>query len=164
MLGKNFSCFFVESKGVFFFRSQRGIFMLRLGSFFFFKETKEGVVFVFPTKEIFKRFISGLFNNFKVFFYYFKLKVRGLGYRIKRITQRLFRFFMGTTNFFFFHVPKDILVRARRRRMLLISYNKASLNLVFSHLLLLKRLVPYQLRGVFFPKQVILLKPGKKRF
>lgn len=121
-------------------------------------------MFVFPTKEIFKRFISGLFNNFKVFFYYFKLKVRGLGYRIKRITQRLFRFFMGTTNFFFFHVPKDILVRARRRRMLLISYNKASLNLVFSHLLLLKRLVPYQLRGVFFPKQVILLKPGKKRF
>lgn len=28
----------------------------------------------------------------------------------------------------------------------------------------LKKLIPYKLRGFFFPKQFILMKPGKKRF
>lgn len=118
----------------------------------------------FLEKFHFRNFFQQFVSKLQVFFYFFKIKVRGLGYRIKKMTNNLFRFFMGTTNYLFFHVPENILVRARRRRMLLVSVNKEKLNLVFSHLILLKQIIPYKLRGIFYPKQIILLKPGKKSF
>jgi ribosomal protein L6P/L9E len=96
--------------------------------------------------------------------FFFRLKLHGLGYRIKRLANNLFRFFIGTTNFLFFHVPVNVLVKARRRRILFLSPDFFVLRSVFTSLLLLKKLIPYQLRGIFFPKQIILMKPGKKRF
>jgi hypothetical protein len=165
MLLHNFDCFFLEAKSLFFFKTPRGIAILKLSSFFFFKSYFHGFAFCFGNKSAFRNFIHCFFSSYSMnFYFFFKIKVRGLGYRIKKITNDLFRFFLGSTNLFFFHVPKGLLIRVRRRRMLLVSYDYRLLTFVFSHLLLLKKLIPYKLRGVFFPKQVILLKPGKKSF
>jgi hypothetical protein len=164
-LDKSFDCLLLKHKGLFFIKNRRGVFVLRLPSIYFLQQQEEfSFSLRFLQKSSFRSFFQCFSAKLKIYFYYFKIKVRGLGYRIKKLTNNLFRFFLGTTNYFFFHVPEDILVRARRRRMLLVSYNKEKLNLVFSHLLLLKQLIPYKLRGVFYPKQVILLKPGKKSF
>ena len=100
-----------------------------------------------------------------VFFFFFsKYKLKGLGYRVKHITKNLIRFFIGTTNFYYIHMPFSIFVRAKRRRLFLISYNRAELKEVFLHLGFLKKIIPYKLRGFFFPRQFVLMKPGKKRF
>lgn len=76
----------------------------------------------------------------------------------------MIRFFIGTTNYIFLHCPKSILLKNRRRRLLIASSNVQDLRIVFVNILLLKKQIPYRLRGVFFPKQVILMKPGKKTF
>ena len=157
----SFDFFFFEPHCLFFIKYFRGIFVLQLPSFFFFNRVSYS--FCFSSKSGFKSFLNHLFL-FHHLFFFLKLKVRGLGYRIKRLTDNFFRFFLGTTNLFFFHVPKNILIRVRRRRMLLVSCDLSLLHLVFSHLLLLKKIIPYKLRGVFFPKQIILMKPGKKSF
>ena len=96
--------------------------------------------------------------------FFVRLKVRGLGYRIRTVSKNLIRFFLGTTNYLFFHVPKDVLARAKRRRLLLVCNNYSNLRLFYVNLLLLKKLIPYQLRGIFFPRQLIIMKPGKKTF
>jgi hypothetical protein len=62
------------------------------------------------------------------------------------------------------HVPFSILVKAKRRRLFLIGFDRSVLKEVFLHLGFLKKLIPYKLRGFFFPKQFVLMKPGKKRF
>lgn len=157
----SFKFFFFEPRCWFFIKCPRGVYVLQLPSFFFFNRISYS--FCFSSKSSFKSFLNHLFF-FHHLFFFLRLKVRGLGYRIKRITDNFFRFFLGTTNLFFFHAPKTILIRVRRRRMLLVSFDSALLNLVFSHLLLLKKIIPYKLRGVFFPKQIILMKPGKKSF
>lgn len=62
------------------------------------------------------------------------------------------------------HIPFNIFFKAKRRRLLLYSFNYSILKIIFLNLSFLKKLIPYKLRGFFFPKQLILMKPGKKRF
>lgn len=138
--------------------------ILRLPSCYFFRQQMEGFSFLFYSSSYFNFFFHGLRRQLHLFFYFLKLKVRGLGYRIRKLASSLLQFFIGTTNFLFFHVPDGLLALPRRRRLFLLALDRSILHLVFSHLLLLKQLIPYKLRGLFFPKQVILLKPGKKSF
>jgi len=44
------------------------------------------------------------------------------------------------------------------------SFNKSVLKIVSLKIVALKKLIPYRLRGFFFPRQFVLMKPGKKRF
>ena len=111
-------------------------------------------------------FIAHLISLYnKLFFIFFlKLKVRGLGYRIKKITSNLFRFFIGTTNYYYLHIPFSFYIKARRRRMIAFSNDKKLLSDIFMGIVALKKLIPYKLRGFFLPRQIVLMKPGKKRF
>ena len=159
-----FNYILVPNKSLFFFKGMRGVMVIKMPSFYFFKETSVALHLVFAEKRFYAYFMHFFYSRYAGAFFYFKLKLRGLGYRIKAIAINFFRFFIGTTNLYFFHAPSDVLVRVRRRRMLLVSMDLGKLNLLIAHLLLLKKLIPYGLRGLFFPKQIILLKPGKKKF
>lgn len=165
-LGSSFDCRLAKAKALFFFKwhPQGDVLVLKVPSFSFFKEGNQSYGFTFSSKICFKSFMRHFFFLSKPLFYFLRLKVRGLGYRIKSLASNFFRFFIGTTNWYFFHAPRGIYVRVRRRRMLLVSLCASLVFLVFSHLLLLKKIIPYKLRGVFFPKQLILMKPGKKSF
>lgn len=165
-LGSTFDYRVVIAKSLFFFKWQNhsNVLVLRLPSFCFFKAALKSLAFFFRSKFYFKFFVDHFFFLAKPLFFFLRLKVRGLGYRIKALAHNFFRFFIGTTNLYFFHAPQGVHIRVRRRRMLLVSLCASLVFLVFSHLLLLKKIIPYQLRGVFFPKQLILMKPGKKSF
>jgi ribosomal protein L6P/L9E len=108
--------------------------------------------------------------NFKVLydqlstFYFLKLSLKGLGYRLFKITNDLYQFYFTMTNFLYFHVPEDVIFKVKVRQILLISHNYQLVRMVMVHLLLLKRLTVYRLRGIFYPRQIITLKPGKKAF
>ncbi len=137
-----------------------------LPSFYFFFSKFDSFSFFFSNKFFFKSFISHFKTLYVSFCFYFfsKYKLRGLGYRVKHITKNLIRFFIGTTNFYYVHIPFSIFVKAKRRRLFLISYSRSELKEVFLHLGFLKKIIPYKLRGFFFPRQFVLMKPGKKRF
>lgn len=98
------------------------------------------------------------------FLFFLKIKLKGLGYRVKHLSVNLVRVFMGFTNFFYIHIPFFVFIKARRRRLFLSSFNKNFLMTIFLQLFFLKEHIPYKLRGFFYPKQIILMKPGKKRF
>lgn len=165
-LSFNFDFFFIESKSLFFFKTTKGVFILKLSDFFFFKKDPVNFSFLFKNKKNFIDFLSSFYfyyeRNFSLFF--FKFKIRGLGYRIRFLKSRVFRFFLGTTNYIYFHTPLEVIVKSRRRRMFLISNDLMRLRTIFVNFLFLKKLIPYKLRGVFFPRQIIFLKPGKKKF
>jgi len=91
-----------------------------------------------------------------------KLKLRGLGYRIKRYCRHLYRFYFTKTNYIYWHVPQYMIVKSRKRRMIIISNHYNLLRTVFVHILLLKIAGPYNKRGFVYPRAILFLKQGKK--
>jgi hypothetical protein len=65
----------------------------------------------------------------KIFF--FRLKLRGLGYSVRRFSKYLFSFFMAVSNRFYFHIPLNIFVKKRKKLFIFLSYDKIKLNTLF---------------------------------
>jgi len=105
--------------------------------------------------------LQGALKRLKTF-YFLKLRLRGLGYRIRRYLPYFYRFYFTRTNYIYFHVPKNILVCRRKKRVLLLSTDYHLVRLVFANLMLLHQVGPYNRRGFSYPRQIILLKAIKK--
>lgn len=111
-------------------------------------------------RSFFRRLITYTSWLHRVFF--LRFRIRGLGYRFRRITPFLFRFFFTRTNYIYFHRPATVHLFFRKRRIILLSDHKEQLHTVFSHILRLHRAGPYNRRGFMFPRRVFRRKPGKK--
>lgn len=147
-------------------RSQSKIYFFYLPSFFYYKplSTTKRLQLFFVNHFSYTSFLAHLFNCLSklssVFF--LKLKIKGLGYRIRRYAKALYRFYFTRTNYIYFHVPVNVIVRRRKKRLLLISSDYALVRLVFAHLMLLHTVGPYNRRGFSYPRQIVFLKPKKK--
>jgi len=62
------------------------------------------------------------------------------------------------------HIPSSILLKYKNRRLFFISTRLEDLKLSMLYLLMLKKQIVYRLKGLFFPKQIFLIKPGKNKF
>lgn len=111
-------------------------------------------------KAFFRRILSYSVWLQRLFF--LKFRLRGLGYRFKRITPFLSRFYFTRTNYIYFHHPQDLFLVSRKRKVILLSFNKQLLHLVFSHILRLYKKSPYNKRGFTSPRRFFRRKPGKK--
>lgn len=153
-------------KNIFFVKGIGGIFLVKLPKIYFYFPYLKGIHFLFINKFSFKSFLSHLFVNIgKLFFCFFaKIKLRGLGYRFRKMSKNLYRIFMGRTNFIYFHFPKNVYIKLRRRLGYFFCSDLNLLRNLIVHFLLLKEWSPYKLSGVFFPRQLLIVKPGKKRF
>jgi len=164
ILSPKIELFFSEVKSLFFVRGLLGCFVLKFPSFFFYKLAKNNFSFVFLNRF----FYFAILKHFQVFykrlffFSYIKFKIKGLGYRIRKITNSLYRFFFGHTNFFYFHIPANVIAKARKRKFILLSNDVFLLKLIFAHMLLLKRISVYRIRGLVYPRYIVILKIGKK--
>lgn len=160
----DFDFFFFESGSLFFVKDMFGVLVFRLSYVYFFRKVNGCLSFFFLSSFLFSNFLVNFFKFYNKAFFFFKLKVRGLGYRVRLLTYYIAKIFIGFSNYIYFHCPNNVLMRVRRRRLLLVSNEIFVLKLIVFKLLSLKILTPYGLRGVFFPRQVLLLKPGKKKF
>jgi hypothetical protein len=97
------------------------------------------------------------------FIFFIKLRIRGLGYRIRSICPTVHYIFFNYTNYYYFFHSNFLITKIYRKRMLLISFNWSILKLVVSHLLLLYRFGPYTLYGFKVVKQIVLLKKSGKK-
>lgn len=88
--------------------------------------------------------------------------MRGLGYRFRRITPLLSRFYFTKTNYIYFHHPASFFLVSRKRRVIMLSYDRQLLHTVFSHILRLHKAGPYNKRGFTYPRRIFRRKPGKK--
>ncbi len=163
-LSKDLDFLFFQKSSYFFIKSYFGTTTLNLPSFYFYFIYNNYFSFIFLSKIKFFNIFSNFLNCYKSLFLlnFVKVKIRGLGYRIKKISSNLYRFFFGFTNYIYFHIPENIVVQIKKRRMLLISNNLVILKTILAQLLLLKKLSIYFIRGLVYPHQIFLLKSTKK--
>lgn len=157
----------LKNSNKFVVNNQSGSLFFYCPHYFFVSNCSKGphsLKLLFRSKESVKTFLKHLFFLVKCLnkVFFVKLKVRGLGYRFKRISSNLYRFYFTRTNYIYLHRPKDVIIKSRKRRIILLSYNVQQLHMIFNHLLLLHKVGPYNRRGFTYPRRIIKLKPGKK--
>jgi hypothetical protein len=174
MKKKNLSFFFGKQFNIIFFlktnyiilKKKSRFFFLKLPSNYFYKFNNKVISFsinnYFSYISLFKHIVQ-LYNKLSSF-YYLRLKLKGLGYRIVHISKNLIKFFFNRSNFFYMHLPITILFKYKIRRLFFLSTKIMDIRNLMITLLLLKKYIIYRLSGLFYPRQIILLKPGKNKF
>jgi hypothetical protein len=100
------------------------------------------------------------------YFSIYRLKLIGLGYRFRFITNYLYRIFCGYSTYIYFFTPKSIKVYSYGRvakRLLFLSYNLNKLMSFISTLILIKYMSTYRYVGVIKPTKYVRFKTGKQR-
>lgn len=129
--------------------------------------------FDFKNNEINRSFknstIRQLFSLFKfgvssvTLGYYIFIDLVGLGYKIKKITNLVYRFYLGQSHYVYFYIPSEILFWAYQNKITLFSIYADKLFSLSGNIMLLRKLNAYKLRGLMRPGQIIILKEGKQR-
>lgn len=164
--GKNFNIYFLLKNNYIILINKSRFFFIKLPYIYFYKNIENFYSFIFLNKFhyiTFFRHISHFYNKL-CSFYYLRLKLKGLGYRIIHISTFLVKIFFNRSNFFYVHLPKSILFRYKIRRLFFLSTKLTDIRILLINLLLLKKYIVYRLSGLFYPRQIILLKPGKNKF
>lgn len=161
---QNFNIYFSYKTSLFYIKNVTGVLVIKLPSKFFFNINNKQLSILFLNRFMFKSFLAHFLFKYKqlFFFNFVKLKIKGLGYRIRKIAPNLLRFFFGSTNYFYFHVPFNVIARLKKKRLILVSNNLIILKSLLAHMLLLKKLSVYRIRGLVHTRQIITLKIGKK--
>lgn len=166
ILNTHFDLFFSSNTSILYIKGLYGIVLYKLPSFYLYNFNKKKLILLFINKFLFFSLIRHFFVLYKRLYYIFsiRLKIRGLGYRIRKISDNLYYFFFNYTNMYYFYIPNNVLFKWYKKRAILISSNFFLLKLLFSHILLLKKIGPYRLRGLRYPRQIIFIKKGGKKF
>jgi hypothetical protein len=101
-----------------------GFVIFKLPLYFFLYFFRNGVSFLFLNYFFFKKFLNNFFllsRNFN--FYSFRIKFRGLGFRLFYISKNLYKFFFISTNFFYIHMPSTVMLKRRKRRLFFLGNN-----------------------------------------
>lgn len=133
---KNINKFFIQEK----FLIIR-LFFVNLFFFKIFNGNVKNFNFLFLD---FKKFFSFLKNFFNIYnninnLYFFRLKLRGLGFVLKRYSKYLFSFLMAVNHFYYFFVPKIFLIKKKKKHIICLSLDLAKLNILFWNLLFIKK-------------------------
>ena len=98
-------------------------FIFKIPSFYFYKKNSEVLNFIFLKRFHYITFLKHLFNfyNNLFCFYYYTLKLKGLGYRIFQISKGLLKIFFNRSNFFYLHIPAQVLLKYRTRNFFFLS-------------------------------------------
>lgn len=148
-----------------FVKGKFGLINVKLYNHAFFKViTSFNLKLLFVNNVMFSSFMKYLFKLIimisKIFF--FKLRLKGLGYRMFRLTPKLIKFFFAKNHFFYFYIPYSIYVKIQRRNFFIMSFNKVLLNDLFHHLMLFKKMDFYEKTNSFVLQNRILFLKKRK--
>ena len=112
ILNKNFNFYFIN-KYTLIMKSFYGVFLYKMNSYYFLKNNKLIYKILFINKILYKSFIKHFINLYKKLSNIFsiKLKFKGLGYRIRKISNKLYYFFFNYTNMFYIFIPQKLLIK-----------------------------------------------------
>jgi hypothetical protein len=104
--------FFLMKYNKFFIKGNNGVIYFMLPNFYFFKNIENRLSFCFLNKYFFNTVFKQISFYLKFFykFFFVRLKLKGLGYRIKKYDKGLYRFFMGYNHYFYFYTPINIFI------------------------------------------------------
>jgi hypothetical protein len=103
---------FFQYLNILLIKLKSGILKIFFPKYFFFILKKNSLNFIFINKFYFSSIITQLFNYIKTCskFYFFRIKLKGLGYRIKKINKNIYRFFMAYNHFFYLYTPINVYI------------------------------------------------------
>lgn len=165
-LYKNLNLLFLKNNNIFVIKGYFGMLFIKMSNLYFMKKNKNiSLTFLFLSKILYTNFIKTFLYcyNYTNWLYCIKLKIKGLGFKIKKFTKQLYYFFFNSTNMYYMHIPSDVLIKVKKKRIILLSFNFLKLKTMFANILLLKKIGPYRLRGIRYPRQIILLKKRNKK-
>lgn len=92
----------------------------------------------------FKKFFSFFINFLNIYnnlnkLYFFRLKLKGLGFVLKRYSKFLFSFLMAVNHFYYCFIPDNFLIKKKKKHIICISLDLSKLNLFFWNLLFIKK-------------------------
>ena len=113
--------------------------------------------------EFFWSFLN--LNNSLVVGFFSQLNLVGLGFRIRKIMYRLYKFWWGRSNFTYLFVPEGLFVQYsyHLRSLYIYSYSSSLVNNFISFFVLMRKLSRYRVYGFVVPNKIIRLYPGKQR-
>jgi hypothetical protein len=156
------------NKPYLFLITKTSIIRIKIASNFWIKQvSNKQWSILFLNKSLVKQFLIQMFTRYDIFnpsIYFYKLRLKGLGFRIIKQATGLYRFFFNRINYIYFYVPKNIIMFYKQRVLLFLSIHWDILRMVIVHVLALKKLSIYNMRGLWYPYQLRIKKPGKKRF
>ena len=141
-LHNNFVFDFIKTQNLFILNLKKTyIYTFYLPSFFFLKNKKNLIILMFLKKYYFFSFIKFLFSSYIYCknIYFFRLKLKGLGFFVKRINKYFLCFFMALNHFFYFHLADFVYLKKKKKHFIFLSNNKEKLNIIFWNLMFLKK-------------------------
>lgn len=150
---------------VLYINSKYGLSNLNMPNFYFYKESNNSLSLKFDDYHKYNMVFRQIKNKFVNFskIYFFKLKLRGLGYKIvSYLKRRLIKFFFAYNHFFYLHVPNNVYFIKIKRRFIFFSNNLVILNDLFANLLRLKKMDFYERANTFIVANKILYMKKRK--
>jgi len=98
-----------------------------------------------------------------------ELDLVGLGFRVRKLTSNVYRFFFGKANFLYLFNNNNVVFRSysndslKIRRVYVLGVDLSLVNNVSAAILLLQPLNSYRVTGIVDPRKVIVLRSGKQR-
>lgn len=107
LFSKDINFLYSNKLACFFIYNTLGIHIIYLPSYYFYVLSNYKIVFLFLKYFFYQSFLKHLFiiSNKLTVFYFFKLRIKGLGFRIRSISDVLYYFFFNYTNYFYFYPP-----------------------------------------------------------
>jgi hypothetical protein len=163
-LDTDFEFLYTRGNNKIIIKGSTGIASVLLPSFYLFMPYHRGLSFLFTSEQIFVMFFRYFMAMHSVVsrIFFFRLKLRGLGYRIRKMTRFLFRFFFARNHFYYFHLPMGLFVKQKSRTLFVVSSDKAKLNDLFNQLLILRKMDMYEKTNSFIVKNKIFFLKKRK--
>jgi hypothetical protein len=85
----------------------------KLPKYFLYKKHNNKQELILIDKQFFNNIIMNFFllYNRLIYIYIVRLKLKGLGFRIRKISNNLYYFFFNYTNMYYFYIPNNILIK-----------------------------------------------------
>lgn len=141
-LYRDIQLIFYKDANKFFLQEKFLVIRLFFLNLYFFKNIQNNTLnFVFLE---FKKFFSIFINFFNIYnninnLYFFRLKLKGLGFVLKRYSKFLFSFLMAVNHHYYFFVPDIFLVKKKKKHLICLSLDLVKLNTFFWNLLFIKK-------------------------
>jgi hypothetical protein len=100
---------FFFTKNLIYIKGYYGYFVLKIPNYYY----SNNLNFLFNKKILYIYLIKNLniLYNKVIFIYSVKLKLRGLGFKIRKVSKNLYYFFFNYINMFYFYIPKNLLIK-----------------------------------------------------
>jgi len=111
-----------------FLKNSFGTLYIYLPSTYFIKKdinSSNKITLLFKEAKKYESFINHLFVLYdRLFhFYYVKIKIRGLGYRMREIGENFYYFFFNYTNYYYLYCPYNVIISIFKKKLLALSLN-----------------------------------------